>query len=159
MLESYDPKAPEKHEGWAREYRALVAKPFPLPHETARANGLAGAMCDAVSAEYSDPNSYVRWQLSLTILDADRLAIWAWLPTLPDDADLDACRAAIGQVHGYVETVKHRRETLAVCRRADLKPEYLRPLPKLTWGTRWAMLRFRIGRAGRCRRYQPREGS
>lgn len=159
MLDSYDPEAPEKHERWASEHRAIWAKPFRSPADHAREKALTGAMREAVSAEYADPDSYVRWQLSLTIWEADRLGIWAWLPRMPHDACVDDCRAAIAEVHGYVETVKHRRETFAVCRRAGMKPEYLRPLPKLTWATRWAMLRFRLGRARRCRRYQPREGS
>ncbi|WP_339348667.1 hypothetical protein [uncultured Sphingomonas sp.] len=159
MLDSYDPKAPNKHEQWAREYRSIMAKPFRLPHETARADALGRAMREAVSAEYSDPNSYVRWQLSLTIREADKLGIWAWLPEVPGDATIDDCRAAVAEVHGYVEAVKHRRATFAACRRAGMKPAYVRPLPEVSWRTRLAMFRFRLGRGWRCRRYQPLLGS
>lgn len=149
MLESYDPGAPEKWEEWAREYRAIMANPFRLSHQTLRAKALTGAMCEAVSAGYSDPNRYVRWQLSYTLLEADRLDIWAWLPMMPNDAGLYDCRAAIAQVHDYVEIVKQRRETFAACRRAGVRPQCVRPLPKLSWGIRWAMLCFRLGRIHR----------
>ncbi|MGK6325434.1 hypothetical protein ACMGDM_20385 [Sphingomonas sp. DT-51] len=159
MLESYDPKAAEKYETWAQEYRAIIAKPFPLPHETARANALGCAMREAVGAEYADPNRYVRWQLSLTLKEADQLGIWAWLPTLPDHAGIDAARVAIAEVVTYIDTVKHRRETFEVCRRAGMTPTYVCPLPRLTWRTRLAMLRFRLGREWRCWRYQPLLGS
>ncbi|WP_128082141.1 hypothetical protein [Sphingomonas sp. Ant20] len=72
MLESYDPEAPEKFEQWSREYRTIMANPFRLPHQTLRAKALTGAMREAISAGYSDPNCYVRWQLSYTLLEADR---------------------------------------------------------------------------------------
>lgn len=152
MLESYDPRAPEKWEEWAREYQTIMANPFRLPHQTLRAKALTAAMCKAVSAGYSDPNRYVRWQLSYTLLEADMLDIWAWLPVMPNDAGLDDCRAAIAQVHDYVEIVKQRREIFAACRRAGVIPRYVRSLPKLSWGTRWAMLCFRLGRL--YRRYK-----
>jgi hypothetical protein len=87
----------------------------------------------------------------LTLQEADQLGIWAWLPAVPDDADIDRTRAAVAEVARYINAVKDRRTAFEMCRRAGMKPQKFHPLPKLPWRTRWAMLRFRLGRSARLR--------
>lgn len=154
MLETYDPKVPEKHEAYAREFRATSTKRGQTMADLARCKALAAAMCDACDAELKTPNQYIRRHLSFTLKEADELGIWGWLPTLPDDAGIDATQAAVRQVATYVDAVKRRRETLAVCARAGVEPQIIPKIPHVTWRTRWAMLRFRLGRAGRLRKAQ-----
>lgn len=160
MLETYDPKWPEKWERAQAIMRELEIRESSLTaDERDQLNKLRLLLPVVYDAGHRTANDYIRFQLSLTLKEADQLGIWAWLPSLPDHAGIDAARAAISEVVTYIDTVKHRRETFAICRRADMTPTYVRPLPKLTWRTRLAMLRFRLGREWRCRRYQPVPGA
>lgn len=157
MLETHDPKWAEK---WDRAHgmmRELEARDWSslTPDERDQLDKLRRLLPVAYDASHRTANDYIRFQLSLTLKEADQLGIWAWLPTLPDHAGIDAARTAISEVVAYIDTVKHRRETFAACRRAGMTPAYIRPLPQVTWRTRLAMLRFRLGRERRCRRYQP----
>lgn len=154
MLETHDPKWAEKWDQAHTMVRELEGRQrwFGLAaRDRDRLDKLRRLLPVAYNASHRTANEYIRFQLSLTLKEADQLGIWAWLPTLPDRAGIDAARAAVAEVVTYIETVKHRRETFAVCHRAGINPEYVRPLPNLPWHTRWAMLRFRLGRSGRTR--------
>ena len=161
MLETYDPDWQTKWERAHAMMRELEVRDwFALSADDRdRLDKLRRLLPVAFDASHRTANEYIDLHLSLTLKEADQLGIWAWLPRLPDSADIDATRAAVREVNTYVDTVKHRRETFAICRRAGMKPHYFRPLPKLAWRTRWAMLCFRLGRAGRLRRYQRLLGS
>ena len=151
VLETYDPQWQTKwdrahkmmHELEAREWSSLAVD------DRDRLDGLRRLLPVIFDARHRTANHYIRFHLSLTLKEADDLNIWAWLPVLPDDADIDTTRAVVSAVVSYIETVKHRREIFVACRRAGVRPQYIRSLPKLTWGTRWAMLCFRLGRLHR----------
>lgn len=153
VLETYDPDWEAK---WDRAYammRELEVKDWSslTAEDHDRLDKLRRSLPVIFDASHRTANDYIRFHLSLTLKEADQLGIWAWLPVLPDDADIDRTRAAIADVTRYIDTVKHRRKTFEMCRQAGMKPQYVRPLPKLAWQTRWAMLRFRLGRSARLR--------
>lgn len=160
MLETHDPKWAEKWDRAHAMMRELEVRDWISlsADERDQLDKLRRLLPVAYDAGHRTANDYIRFQLSLTLKEADQLSIWAWLPSLPDYAGVDAARAAIAEVVTYIETVKHRRETFAICRRAGMTPTFVRPLPKLGWRTRLAMLRFRLDREWRCRRYQPQLG-
>lgn len=153
MLETHDPDWRAKWDRAHAMMRELEVRDWSslTADDRDRLDKLRRLLPVAYDAGHRTANEYIRFQLSLTLKETDELGIWAWLPNLPDHADIDAARAGVAEVVAYIETVKHRRETFAVCRRAGIKPGYVRPLPKLPWRTRWAMLRFRLGRSGRTR--------
>ena len=101
---------------------------------------------------------YIRFHLSLTLKEADELGIWAWLPKLSDNADIDEAKAAVAEVVTYVDRVKQRRAISAACQQARIKPDHLPAPPQLSWQTRWAMLMFRLKRARRAHRRDERSG-
>jgi hypothetical protein len=153
VLETYDPDWEAK---WDRAYammRELEATDwFGLtPEDHDRLDKLRRLLPVVYDASHRTPNDYIRFHLSLTLQEADQLGIWAWLPVLPDSADIDRTRAAVAEVARYINAVKDRRTALEMYRRAGTKPKKFHPLPKLAWRTRWAMLRFRLGRSARLR--------
>lgn len=156
MLETHDPDWQTKWDRAHAMMRELEVRDWSslTADDRDRLDKLRRLLPVAFDASHRTANEYIDLHLSLTLKEADQFGIWAWLPRLPDDADIDATRAAVAEVNAYVDTVKHRRETFAHCRRAGIKPRYVRPLPKLSWRTRWAMLRFRLGRARRLRNTQ-----
>ncbi len=156
MLETYDPQWQSK---WDRAYQMMrqleVRERSGLTtDEEQRLDKLRRLLPVIFDARHRTANEYIRFQLSLALKEADRLDIRAWLPTLPDSAGIDEARAAVAEVIAYIEATKHRREMLALCHRADSQVEPVRPLPSITQRIRWALLRFRLGRAGRSRRTQ-----
>lgn len=155
MLETHDPKWASKWDRVFPRVQELNRKGWFSADEAAEYRNLSALLCTICDAEHRTPNEYIRLHLSLTLQEADRLGIWAWLPTLPDNAGIDATQAAVTEVNRYVERVRHRRELFAVCRRAGVKPQLVPDLPKLNWRIRWAMLRFRVGRGRRNRSALP----
>lgn len=156
VLETYDPDWEAK---WDRAYammRELEVRDWSslTAEEREQLDKLRRSLPVIFDASHRTANEYIRFHLSLTLKEADQLGIWAWMPVLPDDADIDMTRAAIADVASYIETVKHRRQTFEMCRRVGMKPQYVRPLPELTWRTRWEMLRFRLGRSSRSARHR-----
>jgi hypothetical protein len=153
VLETYDPDWEAKWDRAHAMMRELEVKDWSslTAEDHDRLDKLRRLLPVVFDASHRTANAYIRFHLSLTLKEADQLGIWAWLPVLPDDADIDRTRAAIAEVASYIDTVKHRRTTFEMCRRAGMKPQYVRPLPELTWQTRWAMLRFRLGRSARLR--------
>lgn len=154
LLETHDPNWSEK---WDRifvrvdELNRKMRHAFLSPEEAREYANLSGALRLTFDARHKTANEYIRFQLSLTLKEADDRGIWAWLPVLPNEADVDAARAAVGKVYDYVEAVKKRRELIEACRRADIEPQIMPELPELTWQTRWAMLRWRLRRPARLR--------
>ena len=156
VLETYDPDWEVKwdrahammRELEVREWSSLTAE------DRDQLDKLRRLLPVVFDASHRTANEYIRFHLSLTLKEADQLGIWAWMPTLPDDADIDMTRAAIADVANYINTVKDRRKAAEICRRAGIKPQYVRPLPRLSWHTRWAMLRFRLGRSSRSARHR-----
>jgi len=153
VLETYDPDWEAKWDRAHAMMRELEVKDWSslTAEDHDRLDKLRRLLPVVFDASHRTANDYIRFHLSLTLKEADQLGIWAWLPVLPDDADIDRTRAAIAEVARYIETVKHRRKTFEICRRVGMKPQDVRPLPELTWRTRWAMLRFRLGRSARLR--------
>ena len=154
MLETHDPKWTSKWDRVFPRVRELNGKGWLTPDEAIEHRNLTALLCTICDAEHRTPNDYVRLHLSLTLLEADRLGIWAWLPILPDNAGIDATQAAVRGVTAYVDAVKRRRSLLHACRRAGVTPQLVPELPKLDWRSRLAMLRFRLGRANRLRKAQ-----
>lgn len=157
MLETNDPKWAEKWDRAHAMMRELEVRDWwsLSADERDQLDKLRRLLPFAYDAGHRTANDYIRFQLSLTLKEVDELGIWAWLPTLPKHAGIDAARAAISEVVTYIETVKHRRETLAACRRAGVTPTHVQPLPKLTWRTRVAMLRYRLNGPSGRRGLQP----
>jgi hypothetical protein len=152
MLETYDPDWEAKWDRAHAMMRELELRESSLkPDERIKLDKLRRALPVIYDASHRTGNEYIRFHLSLTLKEADQLGIWAWLPTLPDDADIDMTRSAIAEVATYIDTVKHRRKTFEMCRHEGMKPQYVRPLPKVSWGTRWAMFWFRLDRSRRLR--------
>ncbi|NVD46121.1 hypothetical protein [Qipengyuania atrilutea] len=159
MLESHDPDWAAKWDDRRdrlRELERRLAEGIPDSELLREYDNIAGSMRLAYDASHRIAREYIDLHLSLTLREADQLGIWAWYPRLPATADLDATRAAVREVNEWVAAVKHNREMRAVCRRASVTPEpvSLRPLPRLSWRTHVARLRWRLGRAKRLRRYQ-----
>lgn len=153
VLETYDSDWEAK---WDRAHAMICELEardwFSLTHEDHdRLDKLRRLLPVVFDASHRTPNEYIRFHLSLTLREADQLGIWAWLPVVPDDADIDSTRAAVTEVASYINAVKDRRRALEMYRRAGTKPKKFHPLPKLAWRTRWAMLRFRLGRSARLR--------
>lgn len=164
MLESHDPAWAAKWDDRRDRLRDLerrMADGLPDPDLLRQYDNIAGSMRLAFDASHRTAQDYIDLHLSLTLKEADELGIWAWHPRLPASADLDDTRAAVREVNAWVAAVKHNRETHAVCRRAGITPEpqSLWPLPRLSWRTHVARLRWRLGRAKRLRRYQSRQES
>ena len=162
MLESHDPNWASKWDDRQNRLRELERRMAndPLNPDLVREyRNIAGSLRLAYDASHRTAQEYIDLHLSLTLREADELGIWAWYPRLPASADFDATRAAVREVNGWVAAVKHNREMRAVCRRAGVTPEpvSLRPLPRLPWHAWFAMLRWRLGRAKRLRRYQSRQ--
>lgn len=153
VLETYDPDWEAKWDRAHAMMRELEVKDWSslTAEDRDRLDKLRRLLPVVFDASHRTAKEYIRFHLSLTLKEADQLGIWAWMPVLADDADIDMARTAISEVSRYIETVKQRRSTFEMCRRAGIKPQYVRPLPKLTWQTRWAMLRFRLGRSTRGR--------
>lgn len=151
MLETHDPDWQTKWDRAHTMMRELEVRDWSslTADDRDRLDKLRRLLPVAFDASHRTANEYIDLHLSLTLKEADQLGIWAWLPRLPDDADIDATRAAVREVNAYVETVKRRRDLLAACRRAGVKPQLVPDLPKLGWRTRLAMLQFRLGRARR----------
>jgi len=153
VLETYDPDWEAK---WDRAYammRELEVRDWSslTAEERDQLDKLRRSLPVIFDASHRTPNDYIRFHLSLTLKEADQLGIWGWMPVVPGDADIDMARAAVSEVSRYIETVKRRRTTVEMCRRAGLRPGYISTPPNLTWRTRWAMLRFRLGRSARLR--------
>ena len=159
MLESHDPDWAAKWDDRRDRLRELeqpMGDGLPDPELLREYDNIAGSMRLAFDASHRTAQDYIDLHLSLTLRKADQLGIWAWYPRLPASADLDATRAVVREVNGWVAAVKHNREMRAVCQRAGITPEpiSLRPLPRLSWRTHMARLSWRLGRAKRLRRYQ-----
>lgn len=153
MLETHDPRWAEKWDRAHAMMRALEAREALelTVEERDQLDKLRRLLPVVWDARHRTANDYIRFHLSLTLKEADELGIWAWLPQLSDSADIDEAKAAVAEVVTYVDRVKQRRAIRAACRRARIKPDHLPALSPLSWRTRWAMLRFRLGRARRSR--------
>lgn len=161
VLESHDPAWEAKFDDRRNRLRELERHMAddPLDPDLLREyDNIAGSMRLAYDASHRTAQEYIDLHLSLTLREADQLGIWAWHPRLPASADLDDTRAAVREVNEWVAAVKHNREMRAACEHAGITPEpiSLRSLPRLSWRTHFARLRWRLGRAGRLRRYQSR---
>lgn len=116
MLETYDPDWQAK---WDRAHATLRA----LETHEVNWHALTGedrAHLDRVDklrrllpvifdAKHRTANEYIRFHLSLTMQDAEREGLVIEHPWLPDDAGIDAARAAVAEVVELVENEKRRR--------------------------------------------------
>ncbi|GGC43872.1 hypothetical protein GCM10011371_34130 [Novosphingobium marinum] len=164
MLESHDPDWAAKFDDRTdrlRELERRMGDGLPDPDLLREYDNIAGAQRLAFDASHRTAQEYIDLHLSLTLREADLDGIWAWYPRLPASADLDATRAVVREVNGWVTAVKHNREMREVCQRAGITPDptSLRSLPRLSWRTHFARLRWRLGRAKRLRRYQSHQES
>jgi len=162
VLESHDPDWAAKWDDRRdrlRELERRMADGLPDPELLREYDNIAGALRLAFDASHRTAQEYIDLHLCLTLREADLDGIWAWYPRLPASADFDAARAAVREVNGWVAAVKHNRQMRAVCQHARIKPEpkSLRPVPRLSWRTHVARLRWWLGRAKRLRRYQSRQ--
>ena len=164
VLESHDPAWAAKFDDRRdrlRELERRMGDGLPDPELLREYDNIAGSMRLAYDASHRTAQEYIDLPLSLTLREADQLGIWAWRPRLPASADLDDTRAAVREVNAWVAAMKHNREMRAACEHAGITPEptSLRPLPRLSWRTHIARVRWRLGRAKRLRRYQSRQES
>ena len=152
-LESHDPHWRPKFDRHYARLRRLWAKDGVLTSDdVALMRNLAGVSCLALDASFESPTEYIRVHSWGALVKADHLGIWAWMPRVADDADLDTTRAAVARLHAYVNAVERERDTRRYHRAAGLKPDYLtwtRARSMLTPSIVLAMIRYRVARLWR----------
>ena len=152
-LESHDPHwRPKFDRHYSRLQRLWSKDGVPTSDEAALMQNLAGAACLAIDASWETPTEYIRVHSWGALAKADHLGIWAWVPRVAHDADLDTTRAAVARLHAYVDAVERERDTRRHHRAAGLKPDYLsRPRARsmLTPSIVLAMIRYRVARLWR----------
>ena len=152
-LESHDPHwRPKFDRHYARLQRLWAKDGVPTSDDVALMRNLAGAACLAIDASWETPAEYIRVHSWGALVKADQLGIWAWVPRVADDADLDTTKAAVALLHNYVNAVERERNTRRHHRAAGLKPDYLtwtRARSMLTRSIVLAMIRYRITRLWR----------
>ena len=152
-LESHDPHwRPKFHRHYSRLQRLWTKDRPPTSDEAALMRNLAGVSCLALDASFESPTEYIRCHSWGALVKADRLGIWAWVPRLAHDADLDTTRAAVARLHDYVNAVERERNTRRHHRAAGLKPNYMtwtRARSMLTKSIVLAMVRYRLARLWR----------
>ena len=152
-LESHDPHWRPKFDRHYSRLRRLWAKDgVPTSDDVGLMRNLAGVSCLALDASFESPAEYIRCHSWGALVKADHLGIWAWVPRVAHDADLDTTRAAVALLHAYVDAVARERRTRELARKADQKPDYLthtRARSMLTKSIVLAMVRYRLARLWR----------
>ena len=152
-LESHDPHWRPKFDRHYARLRRLWAKDgVPTSDDVPLMQNLAGAACLAIDASWETPTEYIRVHSWGALVKAAHLGIWAWMPRVAHDADLDTTRAAVARLHDYVNAVERERNTRRHHRAAGLKPNYLtwtRARSMLTKSIVLAMVRYRLARLWR----------
>lgn len=111
MLETHDPDWQAK---WDRAHvmmRELEVRDWSslTPNDRDRLDKLRRLLPVIFDAKHRTPNDYIRFHLSLTVAQAARDGLVIDYPRLPDNAGIDATRAAVAEVVELVEREKRRR--------------------------------------------------
>lgn len=161
MLDSYDPNWDQKWDKHHARLKAVERELIDDPHNAElrrEYKDLAAVQCLAFDAKHRTANEYIDLHLSLTLRDADLHNIPAWYPRLPDDAEILEARAEVRKVCEWVEEVQQHRNSIRHFITADMEPQIYFSKPQPPKGKRLAMLKWRLGKSKRVKRYHRFEG-